>query len=1028
VVRQAVVLQPTEQRRLKTILRDFKKVFKLKTDPPGLVNNYEVDIVLETEEPICQRQYPLTYDDKEEVRKQTAEMEAMGVIEVSDSPWNSPVIFVNKKIVDNEGTSTPDRRMCVDLRALNLVTKKVNFPIPTVDSTIQNLTGSKFFSSLDVLSGFWHLPMSAKSQQYLAFSTPWNHFQFKRLPFGWVNSPFHFQRYMQTRIANRLPEFVQVYIDDIVIFSKTKEEHFEHIQAVLQVIQEEGLHLKTSKCSFFNHEMEYLGHIISEEGIRKDPRKVAAIEQLRPPTTKKQLRSFLGKVNYYGKFLPQLSQVARPLAKMTGSKTPFQWGPAQQTAFEEIKMLIVEKVVLAFPDVNQPYNVITDASDYAIGGVLAQKDPVHQIERPVMFISKALSERESRYSVSEKELYAIIHALEKFRPYIFGRTFDCTTDHRALTWLCGKKNPSGRLGRWCNAINQYARTIKFIQGKENRVADALSRAPFVPEPESNQQDSDEEDGGFTNPCLHEDLKSQIRDYAKDNELIGLYALANLGNWEDLEEEQAWEGSKPDCWDIPYTPILLPSLWSKEPAETSENVSRNEEGSWIIHVWEQGSGEQKEVLWVPPLYRKDVMKAFHRGPTTAHPSAEKMMALLKPLLWWKGCTKDVEQFVKQCHQCQLKRRGGNDHPQRCSRNPPSHPWQRISMDVLSMKHVSGNAEPLVLIILDEFTRFPEAYPIRHEDAPTIADKFVTEFITRYGIPEEVLTDRGGSFVGKLFSRICAQLRIKKLNTTAYRPQGNGANERMHGTLYTLLRNLTNETGSDWRKKLPYALHAYRTAKHSALGMSPYQALFGHQARNVHLEKGQVEASLDLDDRISKLQDLHKILQGHMHEEEQKRNEKYNAKHKTREYQKGDYVKIRRHVRNKMQAFWDGPYRVMKKTGPVTYEIDFAGASQAHPKIHCSHLRPWIPNQPDDEDDPEKEPETSIPQEEETNEPGTKPDESDQEQWTSDLEEEDNPASNHPQEKEPKKEIPRRPITRMFRKKHHIPWETTRNGSK
>jgi hypothetical protein len=285
ITQQAEAINDQQKKRLLSLFEKFKDILRMKTDPPGKALNYSVTVHLESEEPVNLRQYPLTYEDRIEVGRQVNSMVNNGIISPSESPWNFPVIFVNKKIIDNEGNVKPDRRMCVDLRALNERTKKINFPIPTVDFTIQSLHGCQYFSSLDVLSGFWHLDIEESSRKYFAFSTLNNHYQFNVLPFGWVNSPFYFQQYMQTRIANKIPEYVQVYIDDIIIFSKTVEEHFQAIQRVFEIVREEGLRLKLAKCSFFNKEMEYLGHIISARGIQKDPKKLKAIPR----------RSILGK-------------------------------------------------------------------------------------------------------------------------------------------------------------------------------------------------------------------------------------------------------------------------------------------------------------------------------------------------------------------------------------------------------------------------------------------------------------------------------------------------------------------------------------------------------------------------------------------------------------------------------------------------------------------------------------------------------------------------------------------------------------
>jgi hypothetical protein len=240
------------------------------------------------------RPYELNVRDKAEAQKQLKAMLENGIIRPADSEYNSPAIFVNKKIIDAENNIHADRRMCIDLRALNKKTQKINFPIPNIDSTLRNLSGSKFFTTLDILSGFWHLGLTENSKKYTAFTLLNGKWEFNVLPFGWVNAPFHFQLYMQRKIADRLPKFTQVYIDDVVIFSRTEEEHLDHIKQVIAVIEEEGIHLKLAKCSFFNKEIEYLGHIISADGIKKDPRKVAIIKNMHEPSNRKEVRSFLG--------------------------------------------------------------------------------------------------------------------------------------------------------------------------------------------------------------------------------------------------------------------------------------------------------------------------------------------------------------------------------------------------------------------------------------------------------------------------------------------------------------------------------------------------------------------------------------------------------------------------------------------------------------------------------------------------------------------------------------------------------------
>jgi hypothetical protein len=474
VVAQSDNLDEEGNGTLRALLEEFIDVFRLKTDRQGRIEQYAVPIHLTTPVPICLAQYQLSAPDIEEVNRQVASMLRAGVIEPSTSPYNFPVLLADKKIIANEEVEIRDRRFCIDLRALNAITEKINFSMPTCDHTIHHLKGSKFYSCLDILSGFWHLPLTNEMCQYVAFSTQKGHFEFKVLPFGWVNSPFWFQRFTQTCITNPSCECCQTYINDVVKFSKEVDDHFQHIRQVLTRCRELGVWLKMSKCSFFAHEMEYLGHIISADGIRMNPNKVKAILKVKTPQTKKQVHSFLGKINYYAKFLPCLSEIAQPIARLTDKTVPFVWNEETEEAFQRLKERIAADVMLAFPDQDRPFTVTTDASEYAIEAVLSDTDPASGIERPVMFLSKALDCTQSNWCTPEKELYAVVYALEKFCPYIYARPFTLVTDHRALLWCCGKRNVHGRLARWSVTISQYAQDIKYIQGHNNHVADALS--------------------------------------------------------------------------------------------------------------------------------------------------------------------------------------------------------------------------------------------------------------------------------------------------------------------------------------------------------------------------------------------------------------------------------------------------------------------------------------------------------------------------------------------------------------------------
>jgi transposase InsO family protein len=407
-------------------------------------------------------------------------------------------------------------------------------------------------------------------------------------------------------------------------------------------------------------------------------------------------------------------------------------------------------------------------------------------------------------------------------------------------------------------------------------------------------------------------------------------------------------------------VFTAELWSTETNDDPDaqrgnkkvetDICRDITGKWV-HVSKMNAMDDR-LWWVPPAYRRIVMRTVHMNPMSAHPSEERMVRLLKERVWWRKMETDVADYVKRCHQCQLHRMGASDRPPLQERRNAVCPMQRISMDVLSFVGVEApGRKQRVLVILDEFSRWAEAFPIAHEDAATIADIFFNQFVCRFGVPAEIITDLGGGFVSGLFTQLCKRLGINKMTTTAYRPQGNGANERVHQTLYTILRMVTNQGGRDWRAKLPHALYVYRNSYHSAIDTTPYRALLGYASRQVTFEYYYDDGQdVDVKDHIGRLAKIHKEVKERMEKVQQQRNDRMNQKKKLREYEPGDLVKFRVHdgVRSKLDPYWNGPATVIRRTGPVDYELEYKDEPTGrHPVVHAAYLKPYFEELPEEE---------------------------------------------------------------------------------
>ena len=457
-------LSETQKRELRGVLAEFAETM---TSVPGRTTLAEHRLDVGTARPIRMPPYRLPYAYRELVREELRDMEQSGVIEPSTSEWASPVVLVKKK----DGSM----RFCVDYRRLNSVARYDAYPMPRVDELIDKLGSAKYITTLDLARGYWQVPMAEDSREMTAFSTPFGLYQFRVMPFGLSGAPATFQRLMD-QVVRGLEEFSAAYIDDLVIHSRTWEEHLRHIQAVLQRLQEAGLTAKPPKCQFGMQQCVYLGHVVGNGGVRPEKSKLLAVESFPVPKTKKEVRTFLGLTGYYRRFIENYASVAAPLTDLTKTApTRVVWTSGCEEAFGALRQALCQTPVLRSPDFNKPFVLQTDASERGVGAVLSQS--IDGEEHPVAFFSRKLLPREEKYSTVEKECLAIKLACQSFRVYLLGGHFTVQTDHRALEWLDRLKENNSRLTRWSLALQAFDFDVVYRAGSANGNADALSRAP-----------------------------------------------------------------------------------------------------------------------------------------------------------------------------------------------------------------------------------------------------------------------------------------------------------------------------------------------------------------------------------------------------------------------------------------------------------------------------------------------------------------------------------------------------------------------
>lgn len=480
-------LNPEEKESIQMHLEEFQDRYYLPGEKLKSTNVLKHRIITTDEVPINFRQYRYPPTLKEEINRQVNDLLDGGIIQPSKSPYNSPVWIVPKK-ADSKGNKR--WRMVLDYRALNEKTISDAYPLPLINEILDQLGGAVYFSTFDLASGFHQIEMHPEDRHKTAFSTPYGHYEFVRMPFGLKNAPATFQRLMNQVLMGVQGSDAFVYLDDIVIYASTLEEHELKLERLMKRLRGAQLKLQPDKCEFLRREVAYLGHIIGKDGVKPDPAKLSAVKNFPRPKNAKNIRQFLGLAGYYRRFIDNFSQIARPLTILLKKDAPFKWQEQQQAAFETLRDKLCEEPVLQYPDFTQPFIVTTDASGTAVGGILSQ-GPLGK-DRPIAYTSRVLNDTEQRYSTYEKEAVAILHSVSQFRPYLYGKRFKLVTDHKPLVWIHTSKDPTSRLTRWRLRLEEYEYEVVHKAGKMNVNADALSRNPCEEvssgdEPESRPQ-------------------------------------------------------------------------------------------------------------------------------------------------------------------------------------------------------------------------------------------------------------------------------------------------------------------------------------------------------------------------------------------------------------------------------------------------------------------------------------------------------------------------------------------------------------
>lgn len=463
-------LNEDEKNKIMCLLRDFTDLFYVEGDNLSATTEIEHQIITNSDRPLYSKIYRYPQVHESEIQRQIKDMLRQNIIRESNSPYNSPLWVVPKK-QDNSGIKK--WRIVIDYRKLNENTVDDKFPIPNLNGILDKLGKSQYFTTLDLAKGFHQILVKEEDRKKTAFSTHFGHYEFIRMPFGLKNAPSTFQRLMNSILREQINKTCVVYMDDILVFSTSLEEHKNSLKSILEAIRKAKLKIQIDKCDFLKKETQFLGHLLTNKGIKPNPEKIKIIQNLQLPQTTKQIKSFLGMTGFYRKFIKDYAKIATPLTKALRKNEKInRFDPNYILAFEKLKEIVTNAPILRYPIFSKKFKITTDASNFAIGAVLSQEG------HPIAYASRTLNVNETNYSTIEKELLAIVWGVKYFRPYIYGREFDLECDHEPLKWLQVKytgKDINPRLQRWLVQLGEYNMKINYIKGELNKVADFLSR-------------------------------------------------------------------------------------------------------------------------------------------------------------------------------------------------------------------------------------------------------------------------------------------------------------------------------------------------------------------------------------------------------------------------------------------------------------------------------------------------------------------------------------------------------------------------
>ena len=983
-----VLTDPWAKFKFFKLLQDHHDVFAKDRYDLGRTDLEYHHIDTGDEPPVRQKARRLPQVQHEEIENQVRKLADAGIITPSNSNYASNVLLVKKK--------DQSWRLCIDYRELNNKTKhKDPYLIPRIDDTLDALSGARYFCTLDLAQGYHQVELSETSKEKTAFITPHmspSLWEFTCMPFGITGGPATFQRVMDRLLKGMAYKIALAYLDDIIVYGMTFVEVMNRLARVFSRIRMAGLKLKPKKCTFFQKQTLYLGHVVSEEGVQCDPDKIEKVKTWPRPRNGREALRFLGFCNYYNRFIKDFSRLAKPLYALGPKKAVFKWGQEEEESFEQLKAALISAPVMAFPTPNGDWILDTDASGTAMGAVLSQLQPNADgelEERVIAYGSKALQGRQQRYCTRRRELLAVVHFVGAFRPYLYGRFVTIRTDHASLKYLKTLNNPDDQFARWLQVLEETYYKIEVRKGSEHVNADAMSRLP-VEECQKKR-------------CICEGVAKLEAEDKSEDDYRSHSAAFDMPNEQPPDDDDA--DSDDDVMDAGRPPLPEPvahvnamfvnavkftQKWTAEQIATAQQedpdiklmYQRKKDGTGkpgseevkplseaakaYFHDWQRITLEDNQVLYrrwetadgtearfqivLPTKFRDEMFTQLHSAINAGHMGRRRTQKRMQKKFYWFRMNEDIKMWVKICPVCQKRKKGGMTPKAPLKPMTVGMPNERVALDIVDHLPESEKGNVCVLMMIDHFSKYAKAVPLPNQTSETIATAFIEHWVSIFGTPVQLHTDQGRNFESTLIHELCQLLKIDKTRTTPYHPSGNGQCERQNSTAMNLVHSYASQDPYNWDKHLSLAMMGYNGTKHATTGFEPNRLMLG---KNINMPADLMmpadptvmlrpvnEYVVDVEKSIRR---SFEVTRERLQRAATTMSNYHDRDAKLYHYDTGDCVKLRITRIKKGMKFvdkYEGPYYVIDQLGLRTFRI----AKSAESKVmvrHHNHLLPYYP---------------------------------------------------------------------------------------